>query len=166
MVASAKNLPEQKVRHVHQVHPAPHPAPRGPTRREEYIRRVRDALHADYAELHTSPLCELPGVVALAHGEFSRKIFPTASALRALLDRAYIAALDEVAGQDDRRLQRIGTYLELSRQGVTVTEITRQLGLHSRSYVHREIQHQALELVTEAFLQLVRQADERGEALH
>ena len=159
MSTSAENLSK---RLVHQKQSMA----RGPTRREEYIRRVRDALHADYATLHTSPLCELPGVVALARGEFSRKIFPTASALRALLDRAYSVAIEELAGVEDRRLQQIGTYLQLSRQGVSVTEITRQLGLHSRSYVHREIQRQALELVTEAFLQLARQVDAPTAALH
>jgi hypothetical protein len=36
--------------------------------------------------------------------------------------------------------------------------IAKELGLHGRSYVHRQIQRQALELVTEAFLRLARQA--------
>jgi hypothetical protein len=45
----------------------------------------------------------------------------------------------------------------LAREGKSVVAITKELGLHSRSYVHRQIQRQALELVTEAFLQLARQ---------
>jgi hypothetical protein len=141
-----------------------HSTPRGPIRREEWIRRVRDALHADYANLRASPLCELPGVLALARTDFCRKIFPTASALRALLTRAYEAALAELDGVGDRRLQQISTYLKLARDGVAVTKITQQLGFHSRSYVHRQIQRQALELVTEAFLQLARQTDEVRDA--
>ncbi len=140
-----------------------HSAPRGPTRREEYVRRVREALGAEYVSLSRSPLCEMPGVEALARTQFSHKVFPTASALRVLLDRAYSAALEELNGVDDRRLQQIATYLQLSREGISVTDITRRLGLHSRSYVHREIQRQALELVTEAFLQLARQPDVAGE---
>ena len=43
--------------------------------------------------------------------------------------------------------------------------ITKELGLHSRSYVHRQIQRQALELVTEAFLQLARQAQQPDDEL-
>jgi AraC-like DNA-binding protein len=138
------------------------PASRGPTRREEYVRRVRDALNTDYAALHTSPLCELPGVVALARTQFSSKIFPTAWALRALLDRAYQAAIDELDGMEDRQLQQVLTYLHLAHEGKSVAAITRHLGLHSRSYVHREIQRQALELITEAFLKLARQ---HGDAI-
>jgi hypothetical protein len=42
----------------------------------------------------------------------------------------------------------------LARGGNSVVTITKDLGLHSRSYVHRQIQRQALELVTEAFLPL------------
>jgi hypothetical protein len=44
------------------------------------------------------------------------------------------------------------------REGKSVVTITRELGLHSRSYVHRQIQRQALELVTEAFPQVARHA--------
>jgi hypothetical protein len=78
--------------------------------------------------------------------------------LRTLLDRAYQAALDEVAGIEDHRLQQAHISLQLAREGKSVVAITREIGLHSRSYVHRQIQLQALELVTEAFLQLARQA--------
>jgi hypothetical protein len=97
--------------------------------------------------------------MTLARTDFARKIFPTASALKALLDRAYDAALAEVEGIEDRRVQQVATYLRLAREGISVTTITHRLGLHSRSYVHQEIQRQALELITEAFLQLARQAD-------
>lgn len=142
-----------------------HASSRGPTRRDEYVRRVRDALGADYAALRTSPLCELPGVQALARSDFNRKIYPTASALKTLLDQAYSAALEELAGVEDRRVQEVATYLRLFRQGVSVTEITHQLGFHSRSYVHREIQRQALELVTDAFLQLARQTEDTGQVV-
>jgi hypothetical protein len=56
-------------------------------------------------------------------------------------------------------MQQIATYLHLRRQGISVSEITHQLGLQSRSYVHSTIQRQALELVTEAFLLLARQSE-------
>lgn len=138
--------------------------PRGPTRHEEYVRRVREALAADYATLHTSPLSELPGVVSLAQSQYSRKIFPTACALRALLDRAFQAAIEELDGVDDPELQQVQVYLQLTHQGVSVAAITRQLGAHSRSYVHREIQRQAFELITEAFLQLARQTRSAADA--
>jgi hypothetical protein len=82
----------------------------------------------------------------------------TLETCRALLDRAYQAAIDEIGSIEDRRLQQVHCYLQLAREGKSVVTITRQLGLHSRSYVHRQIQRQALELVTEAFLQLARQA--------
>ena len=117
---------------------------------------MREALTADYTMLHTSPLCELPGVIALAQVEYQRRIFPAAAALRALLDRSVAAALAEVETLEDKRAQQIATYLRLATKCVPVAEITRQLGLHSRSYVHTVIQRQALELVTEAFLQLAR----------
>lgn len=128
------------------------PRPRGRTPRKDYLQRVKEALDADYTQLRASPLCELPGVVALARTGYSHRIYPSAAALRALLDRAYQAALDELAGIEDYRLQRVHTYLQLARVGKSVVAITRELGLHSRSYVHRQIQRQALELVTEAFL--------------
>lgn len=137
---------------------ASQPAPRGPIRRDEWARRVREALRADYSALRTSPLCDLPGVVALAHSDFSRRIYPTAAALRVLLDRAYDAALGELDGLEDRRIRLVATYLQLARKGMPITQIAQQLGLRSRSYVHREIQREALELITEAFLQLARQS--------
>lgn len=133
-----------------------HSAARGPIRRDEYVRRVREALAADYVSLGTSSLCELPGVVRLARTEFRRKIYPEASALRSLLDQAYALALEELDGLEARRPQQVATYLRLAREGMPLTDITRQLGLQSRSYVHGTIQRQALELVTEAFLQLAR----------
>ncbi len=135
---------------------APRPAPHGPTPREEYVRRVREAVNADYTMLQSSPLCELPGVVALARTTYSRKIFPTASALRALLDRAYANAIEEVGAIDDRRMRQVATYLRLSREGKSVTAITRDLGRRSRSHVHTDIQREAFEILTAAFLQLAR----------
>ncbi|MGH2484928.1 MAG: hypothetical protein ACRDHE_02845, partial [Ktedonobacterales bacterium] len=70
----------------------------GHVRREEYVRRVREALAAEYFALAQSPLTELPGVMALARSDYCRKIYPTASALRALLNRALDLALAEVDG--------------------------------------------------------------------
>lgn len=129
---------------------------RGPTSRDEYVRRVRDALAMDYIELSSSPLCELPQVVELAHTTYRGKIFPAASALRALLNQAYDAALAELDGVEDRRLQHVATYLRLAREGTPKGEITQVLGFRSRSYVHTEIERQSIELVTEAFLQRAR----------
>jgi hypothetical protein len=117
-----------------------------------------EALALEYAALRESPLCALPGVVALARRRYSHRIYPAAAALRTLLDRAYQASLDEIAGIGDHRLQQVHTYLRLAREGKSVVTITRELALHSRSYVHRQIQRQALELVTEAFLQVARHA--------
>ncbi len=131
-------------------------AKRGPTSRDEYIHRVREALAADYLDLSASPLCELPQVIELARTTYSRKIFPEASALRALLNQAYEAALVELDGVEDRRLQRVATYLRLVREGVPKGEITHHLGFHSRSHMHTAIERQALELVTEAFIQRAR----------
>ncbi len=75
-----------------------------------------------------------------------------------LLDCAYQAALDEVEDSEDHRLRQVHAYQQLAREGKSVVAITQGLGLHSRSYVHRQIQHQALGLVTEAFLQIARQS--------
>ncbi len=88
-----------------------HSTPRGPIRRDEWVRRVREALHADYIARGTSPLCDLPGVLALARSDCSRRIYPTAAAVRALLDRAYDAALLELDGVADRRMRQVATYL-------------------------------------------------------
>lgn len=131
--------------------------PRGRTPRKDYRQRVKEALDSDYTVLCESPLCALPGVVALARTRYSHRIYPAAAALRTLLDRAYQASLDEVAGIEDHRLQQVHIYLQLAREGKSIVTITKELGLHSRSYVHRQIQRQALELVTEAFLQVARQ---------
>lgn len=141
-----------------------HPPTRGPIQRDEWIRRVRVALRADYTTLRSSPLCDLPGVQALAHRDLSRRIYPTAAAVRALLDRAYDAALMELDGVEDHRMRHVAMYLQLAREGVPITQITRQLGLRSRSYVHRAIQPQALELVTEAFLRLARPIETMDDA--
>jgi len=133
-------------------------ASRGPIPRDEYVRRIREAVNADYTALQSSPLCELPGVVALARTTYSRKIFPTASALRALLDRAYANAIEEVSVLDDHRMRQVATYLRLAREGKSVTAITRELGRRSRSHVHTDIQREAFEILTAAFLQLARDA--------
>jgi hypothetical protein len=82
---------------------------RGRLPREEYQRRVRAALATDYATLSESSLCSLPGVVALARGEYARRIFPEAAALRTLLDRACAVALEEVDGLEDKRMWQIAT---------------------------------------------------------
>ena len=109
------------------------------------------------------PLCALPGVAVLARSRYSQRIYPAAAALRTLLDRAYQAALDELAGTEDHRLQQVHTNLQLAREGKSVVAITRELGLHSRSYVHRQIQRQALDLITEAFLQVAKQSQLPGD---
>ena len=83
---------------------------------------------------------------------------PSGRSVITLLDCVNQAALDETVGIENRRLQQVQTYLRLAREGKSVVASTRELGLHSRSYVHRQIQRQALELVTEAFLQLARLA--------
>jgi hypothetical protein len=131
-------------------------AVRGPIPREEYVRRVREALAADYTALRDSPLCELPGVAALARTEYSRKIYPEASALRAVLEQAFNQVLTGLEGIQDRRLQQVATYLRLVRQHAPLREILPEMGLRARSYVQAEIQPQALELLTEAFLKLAR----------
>lgn len=135
----------------------------GPVRHEEYVRRVHEALSAEYFALAQSPLAELPGVVALARSEYARKIYPTASALRALLGRALDLAMAEVEGSDEKRLQQVATCLRLIRQHASIPHITEQLGLHSQSYVRMRIRRQALELVTDAFLQLARKTDEKTD---
>jgi hypothetical protein len=112
-----------------------------------------------------SSLCAQPGVGVLARTRYCYRIYLAAAALRTLLDRAYQAALDELAGIEDRRLQQVHSYLQLAREGKSVVAITRELGLHSRSYVHRQIQRQALDLVTEAFLQLARQNQTGNNAM-
>lgn len=134
---------------------------RGPTPRVEYVRRVREAIAADYTTLRSSPLCELPGVAALARTEYSRRIYPEASALRALLEQAFGQVLSGLEGIEDRRLQQVATYLRLARQHAPLRAMLPEMGLRARSYVQAEIQPQALELLTEAFLKLARQ----GEAL-
>jgi hypothetical protein len=46
---------------------------------------------------HTAlPLCSLLGIVALGRSEYAHRIFPEAAAPRALLDRAYGMALEQV----------------------------------------------------------------------
>jgi len=81
---------------------------------------------------------------------------PSGRSVITLLDCVNQAALDETVGIENHRLKQVHTHLQLAREGKSVVAITRELGLHSRSYVHRQIQRQALELVTEAFLQLAR----------
>jgi len=139
-----------------------HSVARGPKSRDEHIRRVREALAADYTKLRDSPLCELPGVASLARTKYSRKIYPSASALQALLDQAFTEVLAELEDIDDRRLQQVATYLRLVRQHVPLREIIPQLGLRARSYVQAKIQPQALGLLTDAFLQLARRDEEHG----
>jgi hypothetical protein len=120
--------------------------------RAEVVELVRAALSAEYAALASSPLCDLPGVVSLARRQYAHKLYPAASALRALLTHAYTEALNELDGVDDRRSQRVATYLRLARDGMPVTGITQRLGLRSTSYAHHTIQRRAIELVTEAFV--------------
>jgi hypothetical protein len=73
--------------------------------------------------------------------------------------------MKELDGVADRRIHQVATYLQLAREGLPVTQIVQRLGLRSRSYVHREIQRQALDLITEAFLQLARQSDASGDTV-
>lgn len=140
-------------------------ATRGPKPRQEYVRRVREAITSDYTRLRDSPLCELPGVAALAQREYSRKIYPEASALRALLDQAFTQVLASLEGIEDRRLQHIATYLRLVRQHAPLREILPEMGLRARSYVQAEIQPQALKLLTDAFLRLARRDELSDDGL-
>jgi hypothetical protein len=75
-----------------------------------------------------------------------------AAALRTLLDRAYQAALDEIACIEGHRLKQVHAYLQLAREGKSVVAFTRELSLHSASYVLCQIQRPALELIPHAFL--------------
>lgn len=160
--AAAPGTPDRRRTHDRRIATRTGAAP-GPVRREEYVRRVREALAAEYFALAQSPLTELPGVVTLARSDYSRKIYPTASALRDLLDRALDLALAEVEGCDEKRLQQVTVCLRLMRQHTSIPSITEHLGLHSESYVRTRIRRQALELVTDAFLQLARKCDESND---
>lgn len=72
--------------------------------------------------------------------------------------------MKELGGVPDRRIHHVAMYLHLAREGLSVAKIAQQLGLRGRSYVHREIQRQAFDLITGRFLQLARQSDPSGDA--
>ncbi len=78
-----------------------------------------------------------PGVVRLSETAFHRKTYLEASALRSLLERAFTTFSAESDGIDDRRPKQMTMYLRLARQRSPLMEITRQSGVHNRSYIHQ-----------------------------
>lgn len=105
-------------------------------------------LH-DPIALNASPLTRLRGVERYADSHYKKRICAKGFALRDLLRSSIDSVVEETA--DEKGLLRVHQFLTLFRQGVTVIEISRQLGL-SREHVSRVYKKEALHLVTVKFL--------------
>ena len=122
---------------------------------DDYAQAVAAVLRADLFELEDCALLgQLPGVRALAKSLTRHGVFPTGSAIRALLDRAVGEVVLLALNQRDPASQRIAWFLQLwYKEGRTVVAAAEVLEL-SRSYVAHTVQPRALELVAKHFLDL------------
>ena len=107
-------------------------------------RRLHDPI-----ALNASPLTRLRGVERHADSRYKKRICAKGFALRDLLRSSIDSVMEETA--DEKGLLRVHQFLILFRQGVTVVEISRQLGL-SREHVSRVYRKKARHLVTVKFL--------------
>jgi CRP-like cAMP-binding protein len=103
----------------------------------------------DRAILNRSPLAKVTYVQKYAAEKCQGHLLPRGLAVRDIL----ISCVDRISTElgDDPALARPCAYLKMLVQGLSRTEISRQLGL-SREHVSRQIRKRALELVTEEFL--------------
>lgn len=115
---------------------------------EARVAHAARRLH-DPIALNASPLTRLRGVERYADSRYEKRICAKGFALRDLLRSSIDSVVEETA--DEKGLLRVHQFLILFRQGITVVEISRQLGL-SREHVSRVYKKEALHLVTVKFL--------------
>lgn len=109
-------------------------------------------LHNPIA-LNGSPLTRLKAVERHASSYYKQRVCASAFALRDLLKSSIDCVVEETAGE--KGLLTVHRFLVLFREGHTVSEISRRLGL-SREHVSRVYRKTAFRLVTVKFLALAR----------
>lgn len=128
---------------------------RGSTQSGDWHQRVAYALRhfGDRTVLNRSPMARLAYIERLAATQYSGRLLPRGLALHDML----LACVDKILTElrNDPALARACTYLQLTLQGKTCKEISKELGL-SREHVSRVYRQKAIELVTEEFLHTVR----------
>jgi len=122
---------------------------------DQWINRVGHALRNldDRSVLNRSSLARLSYVEKLARECYSSHILPRGLALREVL----VECIDKVVNDlsEDAGLSRACRYLTLLKQGLSCQQISSELGL-SREHVSRVYRLRALDLVTSAFLSIIK----------
>lgn len=122
---------------------------------DQWINRVGHALRNldDRSVLNRSSLARLSYVEKLARERYSSHILPKGLALREVL----VECIDKVVNDlsKDTGLSRACRYLTLLKQGLSCQQISSELGL-SREHVSRVYRPRALDLVTSAFLSVIK----------
>ena len=131
---------------------------RGPISYDIWERRVDHALRnlGDRSILNRSPLAKLTYIERLAIEQYKGHLLPRGLALHDLLLSCIKKISKEVSSEPG--LTRACNYLELLVEGLSCTEISKQLGL-SREHVSRVYRKKAVELVTEEFLSTVKNGE-------
>jgi hypothetical protein len=128
---------------------------RGTASPEVWQERVWHALRHldDRSILNQSPLARLVYVQRLSERQFQGNILIRGLALREVLLDCVNRIIE--AGKDERGLHKICYFLELVKEGMSLTTISKTLGL-SREHVTRTYKKKAVELVTQVFISTIK----------
>jgi DNA-binding NarL/FixJ family response regulator len=124
---------------------------------DKWVGRIGHALRNldDRSALNRSSLSRLTCIEKIAKEKYNGRILPRGLALRDIL----LSSVDKVISDmsQETASSRACQYLELLKQGLSCQQISGELGL-SREHVSRVYRRKALELVTSAFLTMVKRS--------
>lgn len=124
---------------------------RGRFSKDEWQLRVRYVLRHldDPITLQTSPLCRLVALEKLAKAKYSDSIVPRGRALHELA----LECLREIENELDGHagVAKLRSFVALTRQGMRVTEASRNLGI-TPEYASRALKRNLVELLAEKLL--------------
>ncbi len=136
---------------------------RGRIAHATYVRVVGQMLTRDWFALDTCDVLTQFEIIGQLVSVHPNQFISPGWAVRVLLDKAMDDVIAMASKRKDVGSQRVASFLELRRQGKSVTAIAQEWGL-SRECVSRTVSHKAVRLVTDRFLALTKfQLTERQE---
>ena len=134
---------------------ASHPSKRGRPAAEDWQLRARYVLRHldDPIALQVSPLCRLAALERLARSRYPHSIVPAG---RTLHDVA-LGCLQEIEGELEGHagVARLRAFVQLTREGMGVTEASRNLGI-TPEYASRALKGRLVELLAEKLMAKLR----------
>lgn len=126
---------------------------RGRISQATYVRTVGQMLTRDWFALERCEVLTQLEIVGQLVQAYPHRFLSLGWAVRALLDKAMDDVIAVARKSKDAAGQQIADFLDLRRQGQSVTDIAKAWGL-SRECVSRTVSRKAILLVTDRLLQM------------